>query len=70
MYELMFRSKSINRFGSPRDVSGDKGSDSEGEIGAGRKDRHSSGNSSEGSDIVRARQKYGKQTEEPGKVFF
>ena len=37
MYELMFRSKSINRFGSPRDVSGDKGSDSEGEIGAGRK---------------------------------
>jgi RNA polymerase-associated protein LEO1 len=45
-------------------VAAGKGSDSEGEIGGGAKRRHSSGGSSSGSDIERARKKYGNQTKE------
>ncbi len=54
----MLRSKS-------KSPGGGKGSDSEGEKG--EKRRHSSGGSSSGSDIVRARKKYGAQPDEPRK---
>ena len=57
---FLFRSKSKSPVG--------KGSDSEGEKG--EKRRHSSHGSSSGSDIVRARKKYGAQSDEPRKFSY